>query len=143
MRAIASSIKSIARYVYVGVAWINLVTMFVVVFIAGMSLFVNRSYWPTHGEVGFTSGLIGVLLIALGLIVWIPRRLATWLAAIFVVHFIQTVLPALKDNQPLIAAVHPLNATLLTWLSLKHAQAAGRLLRNPAAELAAGAQAQA
>ncbi len=36
--------RKIARYIYVGLAWIELVMLFFPVFLAGMSLFVSRTY---------------------------------------------------------------------------------------------------
>lgn len=128
MQAVWDRIKNVVRYIYVGVAWLNLLSIFVIIFVAGMSLFVNRNYWSTHVDFGWGSELILLALIALGLLGWIPRRLTAWLVAVIVIHAVQTLLPGLKDNLPFISAAHPLNAMVLAGTSLKHAQVAGQAL---------------
>lgn len=128
MQAVWDRIKNVVRYIYVGFAWLNLLAVFVIIFVAGMSLFVNRNYWSTHVDFGWGSESILLVLIALGLLGWIPRRLTGWLVAVIVIHAIQTLLPGLKDDLPFISAAHPLNAMVLAGTSLKHAQVASQVL---------------
>jgi hypothetical protein len=120
--------RRIARYVYVGTAWLALAWTLVTIFMAGMALFVRSPYWETHKEIGWSSDLALLLLILAGLIGWIPRRLAAWLVALVVVHTLHISLPALKTDMPLAAAIHPLSASLLAWLSLVHARKAQAML---------------
>ena len=123
--------RKIARYIYVGLAWLELVSVIVPFFLAGMSLFVSRTYWSTHVDFGFGAELPLLALIIVGLLAWIPRRLTVWLVAMFVIHFIHITLPSLKEDLPVGAAFHPVTALLLTWVTYMHALRATQLLLEP------------
>ena len=123
--------RKIARYIYVGVAWLELVSVVVPFFLAGMSLFVSRTYWSAHVDFGFGAELPLLALIIVGLLAWIPRRLTAWLVAMSVIHFVHISLPGLKDDLPIVAAFHPVTALLLTWVTYKHARMATQLLLGP------------
>lgn len=121
MRRIVSSI-------YVGLAWLTVVWLLATILMAGMALFVRNSLWDLHIEVGWSSGWPPLLLIILGLALRIPRQLTPWLVAVFVLHVVQTVLPTLREQQPYLSALHPLNASILTFIAYRHARKAGELL---------------
>ncbi len=123
--------RKIARYIYVGFAWLELVSVIVPFFLAGMSLFVSRTYWNVHVDFGWGSELPLLVLIVVGLIGWIPRRLTSWLIAMILLHVVHTSLPGLKDDLPIVAAFHPVTALLLTWVAYKHARIATQLLLGP------------
>lgn len=123
--------RKIARYIYVGLAWLTLVGVIIPFFLAGMSLFVSRTYWSTHAGIGFSSGWPILGLIIFGLIGWIPRRLTAWLVGMAVLHFVHTLLPALKADAPFAAAVHPVSALILAVVTYMHAQRATRWLIEP------------
>jgi len=120
--------RKVARYVYVGAAWLWLAGNIVPIFVAGMALFVDRRYWELHKDLGWFSELPGLFLILVGVVGWIPRRLAAWLVTVTVLHFAHTALPTLREQLPLLAAVHPVTAMLLAWVSLLHARRASVLL---------------
>ncbi len=123
--------RKVARYIYVGLAWLTLVGVIIPFFIAGMSLFVSRSYWSLHGEIGFLSGWPILGLIIFGLIGWIPRRLTAWLVGMTALHVVHTLLPTLRSDAPMAAAVHPLSALLLATVTFMHARKATQLLIEP------------
>ena len=123
--------RRIARYIYVGVAWLALVSLIIAIFVAGMALFVQNSFWIAHREIGWNTGLPLLLLIITGLIGWIPRRLTAWLVALIVLHSVHTIVPSARDSLPMIAAVHPVTAVILAWLALTHARLATKLLIEP------------
>ena len=139
--------RRIARYIYVGGAWLALASVLVTILMAGVALFVRDVSWDIHREFGWSSGFPLVILILAGVAGWIPRRLVAWLIALALLHTVQTALPTVRRELPLIAAVHPLNATLLAWLSLVHAKKAAQLLLKdkpaPAAESSQESQVQA
>ena len=99
--------RKIARYIYVGAAWLTLVSVIIPFFLAGMALFVHNSYWTVHVDFGWGSELPIVLLIITGLVGWIPRRLTVWLVGMSAVHFVHTALPMLKGTLPMMAAISP------------------------------------
>jgi hypothetical protein len=123
--------RKIARYIYVGVAWLELVSVIVPFFLAGMSLFVSRTYWSTHADFGWGSELPVLILIIVGLIGWIPRRLIVWLVGMTLLHIVHTTLPGLEDDLPLGAAFHPVTALMLAWVAYIHARKATQLLLEP------------
>jgi len=123
--------RKIARYIYVGLSWIELAVLFIPVFLAGMALFVRNSYWSSHVEIGWSAGLPILGLIIFGLIGWIPRRLTAWLVGMTVLHFVHTALPGLKADLPMGAAFHPVTAVVLTWVTYMHALRATQLLLEP------------
>jgi hypothetical protein len=123
--------RKIARYIYVGVAWLELVSIFIPFFLAGMSLFVSRTYWSTHADFGWGSELPVLILIIVGLLAWIPRRLTAWLVAMTLLHIVHTTLPGLEDDLPIGAAFHPVTALLLAWVAYSHARRATHLLLEP------------
>jgi hypothetical protein len=126
--------RRVARYLYVGVAWVAIAGFLGNIYLAGMAVFVNRSYWDIHTEFGYAVGLIILIYPPLSLLAWIPRRLTTWLAALLLYYIFHTILPLLQENLGWIAALHPVSAVLLVWLGLRHARRAGELLlQRPAA----------
>lgn len=126
--------RKMARYVYIGIAWLTLVSVIVLFFLAGMALFVHNSYWTVHADFGWGSELSIVLLIVTGLVGWIPRWLSAWLVGMSAVHFVQTALPTLKDALPIMAAIHSVSALLLAWVTYMHARRAAQLLLEPRQE---------
>lgn len=120
--------RRILSYIYLGVAWLMVVGLLATILMAGMALFVRNSLWETHMGIGYLSGWPGVILIVLAIALRIPRQLTPWLAAVFVLHIVQTTLPILREDLPYVAALHPLNASILTYLAYLHAKRARELL---------------
>ena len=127
--------RSIARYIYVGLAWIELPILFLPVFLAGMALFVRNSYWSEHAGIGWFTGWPLLLMIISGLAGWIPRRLTAWLVGLIIFHTLHTALPGFKADLPALAAVHPVTAVLLIGVTLMHARRASQLLLEHRPEL--------
>lgn len=129
--------RKVARYIYIAVAWLAVVSFLVTIYLAGMAVFANRSYWEIHKQFGYAVGWIVPSFILLGLLSWIPRRLTAWLAAMLLFYILHTSLPLLQDDLPWISAFHPVSAVGLVWLGLRHARRAGELLlQRPAASAA-------
>ena len=129
--------RRVARYIYVAVAWLALAGFLGTIYMAGMAVFANRSYWEIHKAFGYAVGYIVPITIVLGLLAWIPRRLTAWLATLLLFYMFHTTLPLLKQDLPGIAALHPVSAVVLVWIGLTHARRAGKLLlERPAASVA-------
>ena len=120
--------RRIARFIYVGVSCVELVALFIPIFIAGMALFVRNSYWSSHVNIGWAAGWPILLLIITGLLGWIPRRLTAWLVAMLLLHIAHTSLPTFKAEAPFVAAVHPVTAVMLVGVTFMHARRANQLL---------------
>jgi hypothetical protein len=120
--------RRVARYTYVGVAWVAIAGFLGNIYLAGMAVFVNRSYWDIHQEFGYFVGWIVLIYPPLALLARIPRRLTAWLAGLLLYYIFHTILPVLKEDLGWIAALHPVSAVVLVWLGLTHARRAGALL---------------
>ncbi|MGH2619916.1 MAG: DUF6220 domain-containing protein [Anaerolineales bacterium] len=128
--------RRVVRYIYVAVAWLAVAGFLGTIYLAGMAVFANRSYWETHKQFGYTLGWIIPSFVVLGLLSWIPRRLAAWLAAMLFFFVLHTSLPLFQEDLPWISAFHPVSAVLLVWLGMTHARRAGKLLLDrPAASV--------
>jgi hypothetical protein len=114
------------------VAWLFVAAIVVQVFLAGVGLFVRGfdtfSYhralgWLLHG------GPLVVLLFA-----WAahPGRTTMWLSGLLLLLVgIQPFLPAMRDDAPFVAALHPVNALAIFAVGLVIALRATSLTRNP------------
>lgn len=125
--------RKVLSYLYIGAAWLMVLSLLAAILMAGMALFVRNSLWQTHQEFGWGSELPGLLLIVLGLLRWIPRRLVGWLVAVLLLLIVQIALPGLGEDLPYLAALHPLNASVLTFVAYLHAKRARQLLLGPPA----------
>ena len=113
-----------ARMAYLVVAWLFAVAVIAQIFLAGLSLFASAANWGTHREFGYSIGFLAVLLVVLAFLGRIPRAIGLWLALLFVVYAIQTILPNLRRDMPWVAALHPVNAVAVFWIALTHARRA-------------------
>jgi hypothetical protein len=118
----------LARTILAGLAWLFLTLVAVQVFLAGVALFGAGTF---DGHIGF-----GYLLAMVPLVVLIacwparPGRTVVWLSvALLVVTQVQTFLPLFRDDLPVVAALHPVNALAIFWLGLTIARRATALAR--------------
>jgi mercuric ion transport protein len=117
------------RYLFAGLAWLFVVALIVQVFLAGIGLF-GVSDLELHRGVGYNLPIVPLLMLLLAWPARVERR-TVWLAlALFVVTMIQTVLPSLRGSVPLIAALHPVNALLVFYLSVVVARRSVPLVRR-------------
>ena len=121
----------ISRYVYLAAAWLFVAGVTIQVFLAGMVVVARQTGWDSH--IGLGHGLAGPLLIMLiamylGRIPGSIKRL-TWL--LFVFYALQAdVVIFLRDQLPVISALHPVLALADFALGLFLASRAGKLLMD-------------
>jgi mercuric ion transport protein len=104
-----------AYVVMIGLFLIGVLTQFL---LAGLSLFANGALWDVHIGVGYTVGFVLILNIIFGLFARMPRAAWGRLGLVFGLYIVQTILPGLRTTVPLIAALHPLNALLIFYVTL-------------------------
>jgi hypothetical protein len=118
---------------YVNLALIGLfgVALVVQVFLAGLGLFGGAENFNLHREVGYWLSVIPVLILVAAAVARAGRRtlLLTFLLA--VAAFIQPIFPLLTE--PALAALHPVNALLIFWLTIVVFQRALAVVRAQAA----------
>lgn len=120
------------RYVYAGLVWTYVAGILVQVFLVGMGLFGTAHDFQPHVGLGWLLHLVPILLLIVGAVARVGARLLWWNAALLVVQFIQPILATLRQDQPVVAAFHPVLAVIIFWLGVTLGLGALRLAREPA-----------
>jgi hypothetical protein len=108
-----------AWYVYVALVWLFLAGLTVQIFLAGIGLAgLGSGDMEAHIGFGWLLHIVVLLVFVAALVARVGRPTLWWALAFFVVGAIQPILATI-DNVPLIAALHPLAAVLLTLLTVK------------------------
>lgn len=110
--------RSIARTVYLVVAWAFVVGLAGQVFLAGLGVFDSAASFATHRDVGYILSVAPVLLLVIGLLAGLGARPAVLAAVVFGLFILQSVFVAMRDTSPAIAALHPLNGFLIALLAV-------------------------
>ncbi|HEX9634936.1 MAG TPA: hypothetical protein VGB34_05560 [Candidatus Limnocylindria bacterium] len=105
------------RIAYVLLAWLYLAGLVTVAFAAGLGLLVPDSTMDLHIESGYILHLAPILLLLAAWGARVGRPTIWWVIALTVSGLIQPLLPALRESVPFLAALHPLNAMVLFYLS--------------------------
>jgi hypothetical protein len=119
-----------ARYLYLAMVWAYLVGIVVQVFLIGIALFGSAHDFEPHIGLGWILHLVPVLLLIVGAIARVGSRLLWWNTALVLVQFIQPILATMRDDQPVLAAFHPVLALLIFWLAFTIGLMAWRLVRE-------------
>jgi hypothetical protein len=110
--------RSIGRTVHLALAWLLVAGLVVQVFLAGLGVFKGPAGFATHRDWGYLLELLPFLLLIVGLVARLGRRPALLAAGIFGLFILQSVLVALRDTMPEVAALHPVNGFLITFLAI-------------------------
>jgi lysylphosphatidylglycerol synthetase-like protein (DUF2156 family) len=113
-------------------AWVAIVfvaSIVVQVFLAGAAIanLGGSGDFSTHIEFGYTAvGIVALALVVTALLARLPRREVGYAVLLFVLYFVQTLLPNLKDVSPAFGALHPVNALFLFGIAAWYARRAWR-----------------
>lgn len=105
-----------ARSYYI-LAWITLIGVALQFYWAGLALFDSASAWELHISLGHTLGGPLILLLITGLVGRLGRRTIGLTVLLFALYVLQIMLPGLRGNAPLVAALHPINALAVLGMS--------------------------
>jgi hypothetical protein len=94
------------------------------VFLAGRGVFESSERFKDHAGWGYTIGLLPILLLILAAAGRLGRRQVTYAAAMFGMFILQSVLVAMRDSQPTIAALHPVNGFAILLVAIVSARQA-------------------
>jgi mercuric ion transport protein len=119
-------------HAFAAIIWVAAIV--VQVFLAGQAIanLGGSGDFSTHREVGYTIGIIQLVVVLTSLVARMPRRDILISVGVLVLYIIQTILPNAKDSAPWIAALHPLNAMILFTISIWYAWHAWRAAMAPA-----------
>ena len=108
-----------AQTLYLVLASLILLAIFLQGFLIGAFLF-GGALWGRNGHsiVGLVLLVLSLLLALVGLLAQVPGRTKVLGFLLFVLMFIQFILPSTSGSVPLLAALHPANAMILFGLSL-------------------------
>jgi Family of unknown function (DUF6220) len=124
--------RSIASRFHMVVAWLAVAALVVQVWLAGRGVFDTSAGFDVHRDVGYMIGLMPIVLLVLGLLGGMGRRVALLAVAIFVLIIIQSVLVLQRESNPSIAALHPVNGFLILLLAIVLALDSSRMRTAPA-----------
>src|SRR6266508_7055244 len=106
-----------SRLAVVALAWLFAAGVVVQVFLVGLSVFESASHWEDHAAFGRWLGLIPIPLMLVALVGHLPLRLIVIAAALIVLYGVQYLLATADEGY--LAALHPVNALALFWLSVQ------------------------
>jgi hypothetical protein len=120
------------RRLHAAAASIWVVAIVVQVYLAGQAIanLGGSGDFSTHISVGYTIGIVQLVVVLTALAARLPRRDVGIALGILVLYIVQTILPGTKGSAPWVAALHPLNAMILFTLSLWYAVHAWRVART-------------
>jgi uncharacterized protein DUF6220 len=114
----------VIRRAHLVVAWAFVAGLVIQVFLAGRGVFESAERFKDHAGWGYTIGLLPIVLLALAAAGRLGRRQVIYALALFGMFILQSVLVALRDSQPLVAALHPVNGFAILLVSIVMAREA-------------------
>lgn len=132
-------IRSFARRALPLVAALFVACCLVQVFLAGLGVFDDPASFVTHREFGYLLGWFTLAMLVLA-IIGRERRLIVGLSVLVLVQFaFQSIFVALRETNPQIAALHPVNGFLIVVVGLLIARLSWVARAEPAAARAVAA----
>jgi hypothetical protein len=110
--------RSVARSVHLVVACLLVAGLATQIFLAGLGVFRGPENFATHRDFGFMLELLPLILLVLGLLAGLGRRMALLAAGIFGLFLLQSVFVGMRASAPEVAALHPVNGFLITLLAI-------------------------
>jgi hypothetical protein len=110
--------RPIARNLHAGIAWLLVVVLVYQVWLAGRGVFESPTVFITHRDVGYMISIVPIVLLVLGLLAGLGRRVAIMAAVIFGLVILQSVFVIMKTSSPAIAALHPVNGFLILLVAI-------------------------
>jgi mercuric ion transport protein len=100
------------------VAWLFAGCIVVQVFLAGMGVFDGPTAFATHRDFGYTFGMLTLVMVIVAIVGRLPRRLIGLSLLALVQFALQSVFILFREDQPAIAALHPVNGVLLLVVAI-------------------------
>ena len=88
------------------------------VFLAGLGVFDDPTFFLTHRDTGYTLELVAIIVLVLGAIARAGRAQIGLAALIFLLFLLQSVFVGVRESAPAVAALHPVNGFLILLLAI-------------------------
>ena len=99
------------------------------VFLAGLGVFDDPTFFLTHRDTGYTLELWAFVVLIVAALARAGRGQVGMAAAILGLFFVQSILVAMRESAPAVAALHPVNGFLILLLSIVLARRAWAFAR--------------
>ena len=106
------------------VAWLLVACLLVQVFLAGMGVFDGPERFETHRNFGYLFGWLTLVMVIIAAVGRLGRLLIGLSALTLVQFFLQSIFILFREDQPAIAALHPVNGVLLLVVTIAIARLA-------------------
>jgi hypothetical protein len=110
------------------------------VFLAGLGVFDDPTFFLTHRDTGYTLEAVAFVVIVFAAIARAGRSQIGIAALVFGLFLLQSVFVALRVSAPAVAALHPVNGFLILFVSIVIARRAWAFARASRAEAGAADQ---
>jgi hypothetical protein len=100
------------------VAWLFAACIVVQVFLAGMGVFDGPERFETHRNFGYLFGWLTLVMLIIAAAGRLGRLLIGLSALTLVQFFLQSIFILFREDQPAIAALHPVNGVLLLVVAI-------------------------
>jgi hypothetical protein len=118
----------LARLGFVTGAWLFLVCLLIQVFLVGLDIFADLG-GSIHRDFAYLYGWLAPILVLLAGAARVQSATRSLTIVLLVLFAVQTVLPSLREQFPVIAALHPVNALAIFALTIVVARRATALIR--------------
>jgi hypothetical protein len=120
-----------ARLLFLVGAWLFLACVVLQVVLVGLEIFA-RLGGSIHRDFAYVYGWLAPVLVLLASAARLPTRTRTLTVVLLILFAVQTVLPSLREQFPLLAALHTVNAVAIFALAILVARRAISSIRQPA-----------
>ena len=129
-RPMAHAVRAIglARLGFVTGAWLFLVCLLIQVFLVGLDIFAGLG-GSIHRDFAYLYGWLAPILVLLAGVARVPSMTRSLTILLLILFAVQTVLPSLRDQFPLLAALHTVNALAVFALAIVVARRATALIQ--------------
>lgn len=107
------------RMIFLSGIWLFIACLLIQVFLAGMAVFMSRSWWAMHTMFAHIIGVLTLILLAVVFLGRFPKKV--WKLTVLIVFLLlmqgMTIHLSHIPNLSLTAAFHPVNALLLFWVA--------------------------
>jgi hypothetical protein len=99
-----------ARYAFFALAWAFFIGVVAQVFVIGLALFSDRDFTEVHVNLGWILHLAPIVVLIAAALGRAGRNAILLTVALVVVVFVVPILAIMRDDSPVLAALHPVAA---------------------------------